>query len=130
MQNEKGNDDSQISKNSNNKYFDQIIKLISPGKSVIFAYSFCPYCLKAAELLSNLNIKTDIVYVDKEENFKFNNEFKQALNRHSGIETYPKIYLGLFCVGGYSDLYDLFTDNKLFEILKSEGIEFIEDDYY
>ncbi len=103
---------------------------ISNSKVVIFAYSYCPNCQKASALLSNLNIKAEIVYIDRDEKLKFNKQFKEDLDRHSNIDIYPKIYTGLYCLGSYSELYDLFTNGKLFEILKCNAIKFIEDDYY
>lgn len=116
--------------NNTNKSNDTLSKLIKPKKVVIFALSYCPYCTKAYQLLSNLNIKPEIINVDKVPSLKNDKDFKMILEKHSNMNTYPKIYIGTECYGGYSDLYDLFTQNKLFEILKKENINFIEEEYY
>jgi glutaredoxin len=130
--NENGNLSTPTTKleKNNSDFTHTLNKYISSGKVVIFAYSYCPNCTKATELLSNLNINAEIFLLDKDPNLKQNKKLKSALEINSNSNVYPKIYLGLSCIGTYSDLYDLFTQNKLFEILKSEGINFIEDDYY
>jgi glutaredoxin len=126
----KNNNIENVEKNDKYSSGGEKINFISPKKVCIFAYSYCPYSNKAAELLSNLNIEADIIYIDKHPELKINKDFKKALDKHSGTDIYPKVYIGLSCVGSYRDLYDLFTQNKLFDILKSEGIEYMEDDYY
>ena len=116
--------------NKTNKIPDALNKYLKPKKVVIFSLSYCPYCLKASQLLSNLNIKPEMIYIDKVPSLKNDKDFKIILDKHSNISTFPKIYVGTKCLGGYSDLYDLFTQNKLFEILKKENIDYIEEDYY
>ena len=113
-----------------NKPPTALLKYLKPKKVVIFAKSFCTFCTKANQLLSNLNIIPDIIYIDKDPKLKDDNNFIKILEKHSNITTYPKIYIGLNCYGGYSNIYDLFTQNKLFEILKKEKIDFIQEDYY
>jgi len=115
---------------NSNKIPDVLNKYLKSKKVVIFALSYCPYCLKASQLLNNLNIKPDIINIDKIPSLKNDKDFKNILDRHSNISTFPKIYIGTKCYGGYSELYDLFTQNRLFEILKKENIDFIEDDFY
>jgi glutaredoxin len=125
---DKGNSKSEA---PNNKKLSNILGYIEYGRAVIFALSYCPFTVKAEQLLSNLNISSKIVYLDMDNpTHKIDKEFKVALESNSGIDTYPIIYLGLVCVGGYIDLYDLFTQNKLFELLRSEGIDYMDEDYY
>ncbi len=109
---------------------EELNKYIKDKKVVIFSLSYCPYCQRACQLLNNLNIKPEVINIDKIPSLKNNQNFKNILDKHSNIRTLPKIYIRKRCIGGYSDLYDLFTENKLFEIFKKENIEHIEDDYY
>jgi glutaredoxin 3 len=111
---------------------EEISKHFKLKKVVIFSFSNCVYCTKASELLNNLNVKPDIVKIDRINSLKNNNnkEIKDLLIKQSNNKDFPKIYIGTNYIGGYSDLYDLFTQNKLFEILKRENIDFIEEDFY
>lgn len=119
------------SKNQNNDKIPEVIeKFFKPKKVVMFALSYCPYCLKAFQLLNNINIKPEVINVDRVASLKNDKEFRNILDKHSNKTTFPKIYVGNKCLGGYTDLYDLFTQNRLFEILKKENIDFIEEDYY
>ena len=120
----------QSNNQKNEKIPDVLGKYLKPKKVVIFALSYCPYCLKASQLLNNLNIKPEVINVDRAPILKNDKDFRNILDKHSNISTFPKIYVGTKCLGGYTDLYDLFTQNRLFEILKKESIDFIEDDYY
>ena len=109
---------------------DEISKYLKSKKVVIFGNSNCAYCMKASQLLNNLNVKPEIINLDRITSLKNNKLTKDILIKHSDNSNFPKIYFGTNCVGGYSDLYDLFTQNKLFEFLKKENIDFIEEDYY
>jgi len=117
--------------NDKDNFVPEILKkYLKPKKVVIFSLSYCTFCQRACQLLNNLNIKPEIINIDKNQNLKNDKNFKKIFDQHSKISTFPKIYIGTKCYGGYSDLYDLFTENKLFEILKKESIDFIEEDYY
>jgi len=48
------------------------------------------------------------------------------LNEHANIKTYPKIYIGEKCIGGYSDAEKLFQNMKLFDLLNAEGISYTD----
>jgi glutaredoxin 3 len=98
-------------------------KYIEPGKVFIVSMLKCPYCVKAKALLTDLEVKFDYI---EYENFKDNEELVDAFEKHSGIDTYPKVYIGTKCVGGFTDLNKLYQNMKLFEILKEEGISHAE----
>ena len=119
-----------MQKKEETKIPEILSKFLKTKKVVIFSLSSCAYCMKASQLLNNLNVKPEIIYIDRVSSLKNNKDFKVILDKHSDLSTFPKIYFGSNCVGGYSDLYDLFTQNKLFEFLKKENIDFIEEDYY
>ena len=76
-------------------------------------------------VLNNLNVKPEIINLDRITSLKNNKLTKDILIKHSDNSNFPKIYFGTNCVGGYSDLYDLFTQNKLFEFLKKENIFYL-----
>lgn len=115
---------------NNNKIPDALRTYLKQKKVTIFALSYCPYCSRAVQLLSNLNIKPELINIDQIPDLKNDKNFRSVLDKDSNLNTFPKIYFGTKCYGGYSDLYDLFTENRLFEILKKENIDYIEEDYY
>ncbi len=106
----------------------KLSRFIKPGKVFVFSTSYCPYCVKAKELLDSYEIKWESVTVDSDPDLRSDNEFVEALHKHSKINTYPKIYIGTDCVGGYTDLYKLSQNMKLFSLLKNEKIKFADDD--
>jgi glutaredoxin 3 len=93
---------------------------ISPGKVFIVSMVICPFCDKAKGLLSDLEVEYD--FIQKEDYEETNSELLEAFEKHSGMNTYPKIYIGTKCIGGYSDLNKLFETMKIFKILDDEGI--------
>ena len=105
-------------------HMQMLRKYIAPEKIFIFSKSYCPYCDQAKELFTNIGVKFEAVEVDKSNGFP--NNFIDFLNEHAKIKTYPKIYIGEECIGGYSDAEKLFQNMKLFEKLKAEGISWTE----
>lgn len=103
----------------------KLSKFIFPGKVFIFSTSYCPYCDKAKNLFKKLNVEFKSVEVDRDS--QFDDHFITTLENHSKIDTYPKIYIGTSCVGGFTDLNKLLKDGKLFPMLKTQGIGYSED---
>ena len=104
----------------------RLSRYINPGKVFIFSTSNCPYCTQAKKLLSSFEIKYSSVEVDTE--LRSDKDFINTLKTHSKIDTYPKIYIGIKCIGGYTDLNKLSSNMKLFSMLKAEGVRFADDD--
>ncbi len=100
----------------------RLYNYISKGRVFIFSKSTCPYCDMAKDLFSNLGVKYSSVEVDKSKEFPIT--FVNFLNDHAKIKTYPKIYIGEECIGGYTDTDKLFKNMKLFDKLKKEGIHY------
>ena len=103
-------------------------RFLSPGKVFIFSLTYCPYCDKAKELLDEFEVKYEYVTVDKEPELDTDEDFINTLHTHSKITTYPKIYIGLNCIGGYTDMFKMKESMRLFTLLKSEGVRFLDDD--
>jgi glutaredoxin 3 len=99
---------------------EKLSKYISPGKVFIFSKSYCPYCDDAKEMLKDLEVDFGSIEMDNEKD----NDFINILHNNSGFKTYPKIYIGNKCIGGFSDMNKLFNNNKLFTLFKEEGISY------
>jgi glutaredoxin len=108
----------------------KLLRYIGPGKVFVFSTSYCPYCVKAKNLLKENEIKYDTVEVDTDPDLGDDEEFIQALEKHSKISTYPKVYIGMVCIGGFTDLNKLYTTMMLFSMLKKEGISFKNEDKF
>jgi len=102
---------------------------ILPGKVTVFSITNCPYCSSASNLLKDLKVDFNYYQVNTDEKFN-NTDFKTSLTDYCGIRTYPKILIGETCIGGYTDLSKLYKTQKLFKMLKKEGIKFEDDDLF
>lgn len=102
----------------------KLLKYISKGRVFIFSKSYCPYCNDAKDLFSTLGVKYGSVEVNKSNDFS--SGFINFLNQHSKIKTYPKIFIGEECIGGYTDAQKLFNNMKIYEKLKAEKIDYID----
>ena len=106
-----------------------IENFIKAGRVTIFSKSYCPYCVWAKKLFADIETEITVYEVDLETN-KFNKAAELVLHNDSKFSTYPKIYIGTKCYGGYNDVSKLLESTRLFEILKSEEIRFIDDDMF
>ena len=100
----------------------QLSEFIKPGKCFIFSVTYCPYCVKAKNLLDKLKVQYEKIEVDSIPKLWNDSNFESVLNQYSGINTYPKVYIGTTCIGGCNDMHELHNQNKLFPMLDKEGI--------
>jgi glutaredoxin 3 len=101
----------------------KLAKFIKPGSVFIFSKTYCGYCLKAKNLLKTLEVNFNSIELD-ETDLENDDAFLNDLDKHSGINTYPKIYIGVNCVGGFTDLNKLFKNNQLFKKLNEENVKY------
>ena len=81
-------------------------------KIIIYTKSYCPYCVKAKQLLKNKNLNiTEIDITDNE------SLIEEMLLKSSGRKTVPQIFIDDFHVGGCDDLYALNEKGELDKIL-------------
>ena len=91
-------------------HLTKLAKYVQKGKVFIFSVTYCPYCVKAKDLFSKLGVNYGIIEADVSNDFS--DEFEEFLNKHAKIDTFPKIFIGLDCVGGFSDAKQLLDENK------------------
>jgi glutaredoxin 3 len=108
------------------KLATQLSNYVKPKTVFVFSKSYCPYCDRAKELLNNLGIPHKAIEVDQVPSLDSDKDFINYLHKHSGFSTYPKVYIGDKCIGGFTDLNKLYSNMKLFNLLKNEGIEWEE----
>jgi glutaredoxin 3 len=81
-------------------------------KIIIYTKSYCPYCVKAKQLLKNKNISfTEIDITDNQ------SLIEEMLLKSAGRKSVPQIFIDDFSVGGCDDLYALNDKGDLDKML-------------
>lgn len=82
-------------------------------KVVVYSKDYCPYCVKAKELLSSKGVSYEEIEVDVKPE-----EMEIMIEKSGGSRTVPQIFIGDLHVGGCDDLYDLERKGKLDPLLE------------
>lgn len=77
----------------------------------IYSSDFCPFCIRAKQLLSAKQVNFDEINVDG------NRALRQEMMDKCGRHTVPQIWIGEQHVGGCDDLFALERAQKLDEML-------------
>ena len=75
---------------------------------VVYTTNYCPYCVRAKELLKRKNIEFQEIDVTNDQEGR-----EELVNKSGGRKTVPQIFIGDAHVGGCDDLYALDRDGKL-----------------
>lgn len=78
---------------------------------VIYTKSFCPYCVRAKELLTRKGVKFKEIYLDDQP------EQYDELKKRTGHMTVPQIFINDQMIGGFSDMSALDQKNELDQLL-------------
>ena len=81
-------------------------------KIIIYTKSYCPYCVKAKQLLKNKNINFTEIDITNNQSL-----IEEMLLKSSGRKTVPQIFIDDFHVGGCDDLYAFNDKGELDKIL-------------
>lgn len=100
---------------------DDFLGEIGPGKFSLFTIANCPFCDKAKNFLMRCDIECEAVFCSLDD---FTPEIKAELEGIAGIKTFPKIFIGNKCIGGYSEMVKMIEEDKFFQALDSEGIKY------
>ncbi|MBV2133420.1 glutaredoxin 3 [Pseudomonas sp. MAP12] len=79
---------------------------------VIYSSDYCPYCMRAKQLLSNKGVDFTEINVDGQR------EARAEMARKAGRTSVPQIWIGATHVGGCDDLYALERAGKLDALLR------------
>ncbi len=80
---------------------------------VLYGTKFCPFCLRAKQLLMRNDIAFEEVRVDKD------TEQRNIMHERSGRTSVPQIFYGDHHIGGSDELYALERDGGLDKLLAS-----------
>lgn len=86
--------------------------MISNKKIIIYTKSYCPYCVKAKQLLKNKNVNAIEIDITNNQSL-----IEEMLLKSSGRKTVPQIFIDDFHVGGCDDLYALNDKGELDKML-------------
>ena len=79
---------------------------------VIYSSDYCPYCMRAKQLLNNKGVAFNEIKVDGEP------ALRAEMVRKAGKTSVPQIWIGSTHVGGCDDLQALERAGKLDALLK------------
>jgi glutaredoxin 3 len=79
----------------------------------MYSTRFCPYCIRARQLLEAKGVVYEDLSVDA------NPALRQTMRAESGRHTVPQIWIGETHVGGFDDLYLLERQGELDTLLHS-----------
>lgn len=74
---------------------------------IVYSTSYCPYCVRAKELLTRKGLSFTEILVDEDE------QKREEMIERSNRMTVPQIFIDEQHVGGYDDLYALEKAGKL-----------------
>lgn len=81
-------------------------------KVIIYSKSYCPYCVKAKQLLKNKNVNFTEIDITNNQSL-----IEEMLLKSLGRKTVPQIFIDDFHVGGCDDLYALNDKGELDKML-------------
>lgn len=77
----------------------------------IYTKTYCPYCVKAKNLLEKKKITFEEINIESDA------DFAQKLFAKTGFRTVPQIFIGEQCIGGCDDMYALEAEGSLDRLL-------------
>ena len=82
------------------------------SKIEIYTWQYCPFCIKAKNLLNKKNIQFTEYKIDGDEAAR-----EEMSLRANGRKSLPQIFINDEGIGGCDDLYELEKENKLDNLL-------------
>lgn len=78
---------------------------------VMYSTAYCPYCMRARQLLKSKGVEFEDIAVDYEP------ALRQEMMEKSGRRTVPQIWVGDYHVGGCDELFALERSGELDRLL-------------
>ncbi|MBY8960377.1 MULTISPECIES: glutaredoxin 3 [Pseudomonas] len=80
---------------------------------IVYSSDYCPYCVRAKQLLVNKGVAFEEIKVDGKP------QIRAAMSQKAGRTSVPQIWIGEKHIGGCDDLYALERAGKLDALLKA-----------
>uniref|UniRef100_A0A7S0HD74 Glutaredoxin domain-containing protein n=1 Tax=Hanusia phi TaxID=3032 RepID=A0A7S0HD74_9CRYP len=91
---------------------------IESNTVVIFSKSYCPFCMKAKNVLESLNAKYEVLELDLRDD---GNAIQDVLNTLSGGRSVPRVFVKGKFIGGGDDMVSKKESGELQQILQEAG---------
>jgi len=91
--------------------------MIDKNPVMIFSKTTCPFCTKAKELFQSLNLKFEVLELDKTDRGA---QYQEALFEISGQKTVPNIFVHGQHLGGHSDLMSYHSQSQLIDAVEKK----------
>lgn len=97
----------------------KVKEIISTNAVVVFSKTYCPYCVRAKKLLTDLRASYKVVELNIESDGP---EMQDALAEHSGQRTVPNIFIKEKHIGGCDSILRIHKDGLLVPMLTDAGV--------
>ena len=84
------------------------------AKVIVYSADYCPYCVRAKDLLQRKGISFEEIHVDEDP------QKREEMIQKSGRMTVPQIFINDKPIGGFDDLYALEKQGQLDQLLTEE----------
>ena len=81
-------------------------------KIIMYSKSYCPFCVKAKQLLKNKNLDVTEIDITNDPDL-----IEEMMSKSSGRKSVPQIFIGDLHVGGFDDLSALNQKGELDKIV-------------
>lgn len=92
--------------------------IVSANPVAVFSKSYCPFCIRVKQLLTQLGATFKAIELDIE---KDGSETQAALAEWTGQRTVPNVFIGGKHIGGCDDVMALHSGGKLVPLLTEAG---------
>ena len=80
---------------------------------IVYSSDWCPYCMRAKQLLQNKGVSFEEIKVDGQP------QVRADMTKKAGRTSVPEIWIGALHVGGCDDLFALERAGKLDALLQA-----------
>ncbi|XP_077485800.1 uncharacterized protein LOC144096785 isoform X2 [Amblyomma americanum] len=98
---------------------DFIEQTLEKNPVVIFSKSYCPFCHKAKRVFDELQVPYLAVELDGRAD---GGDIQEVLKQKTGARTVPRVFVNKQCLGGGSDVENMYREEKLQKLLQSNGL--------
>ncbi|PIN20251.1 Glutaredoxin [Handroanthus impetiginosus] len=93
-------------------------QIVSSNPVVVFSKTYCGYCQRVKQLLSQLQATYKVIELDEEND---GSEIQTALTEWTGQRTVPNVFISGKHIGGSDDVAALHQQGKLVPMLAEAG---------
>jgi len=98
-----------------------VASLIKSKKVLVISKSYCPFCVKAKDVLKQYKIDPSSMEIMEIENNPKCDEIQDYLKKLTGARSVPRVFIGGKCIGGGDETAALHRNGKLNQLLQGVG---------